>query len=432
MNIDELKSLPWNEGPPIPIVLDPYLPWHGYWPWYHAPNTSLQDGTVTFNFISPTPTTTAITILGNPVNITPGQAIAFAPGTYPWTASAAGYADGGGTFVVKPNQPTTVNVQLVATTAQNGTLVVNFTAVNATVVVAGITVTSGQSLTLPVGSYEWSASAPNYDSQQGSVTIVEGTNPPLNITLLPSGTNPTTGTVSITFTPASATVYLNGNPYSGSQYPSGTVWAFDPGTYPWSVGASGYITQSGTFTIVAGQETTIPTVNLVLSTGITLPPGTGFGVIPGSITADTAGVHFDLANWDVGIPTGGQGQITGSGQVALNIAMPTFTPYDAVGNGGPTTTTNWWVVFITPASSILLPLRATGVHVDIPWSVGTIVNATDAIADPGQQDYKWLEQNGYLSPGFTIDLELVLEVYTSQGYLTETQFAPIVTVVSSV
>jgi hypothetical protein len=45
----------WKEGPPLPVGLDPYLPWHGHWPWYKAPVT-----TATLLSIAVTPASASI------------------------------------------------------------------------------------------------------------------------------------------------------------------------------------------------------------------------------------------------------------------------------------------------------------------------------------------------------------------------------------
>lgn len=86
------------------------------------------------------------------------------------------------------------------------------------------------------------------------------------------------GILVISVFPSTAVIVVN-----GAILASGTYQGVTPGTYSWSASNSGYVTQSGTFVIVAGETTELP-ITLVSSTpstgtfsfsvkGINLPSG---------------------------------------------------------------------------------------------------------------------------------------------------------------
>ena len=132
------------------------------------------------------------------------------------------------------------------------------------------------------------------------------------------GPTPTTGVVIIVVTPSNAIITLNNKTVS-----SGASTSLAPGTYNYSISASGYTTATGTLTVVAGQTTTktvaltaIPSVDYsnldtlvadnstplsilgakVIQDGNESSPSLWTYIIANNSTADSLGVMFQLEN----------------------------------------------------------------------------------------------------------------------------------------
>jgi hypothetical protein len=155
-----------------------------------------------------------------------------------------------------------------------GTLVLTVSPASAEVIIGdsngnlGATA-AGTYTNIPVGTYQWAASADGYVSQSGIQTIVADQTANLDIVLDLATTNDT-GTLIVTAYPASALVTLNGNGIQPGTY------TMTPGTYQWSASAAGYTPRSGTIDVIANQTTRLD-VSLVVQLGglsiTTTPPG---------------------------------------------------------------------------------------------------------------------------------------------------------------
>ena len=155
-------------------------------------------------------------------------------GTYSWTASASGYTSKSGTLTIKAGKTTNLDFDLVQST---GSLVVNFSPSNATVLVDGDYVSNGRIYSLSPGTYYWTATASGYVSKSGEVTINANQTTTLNITLtqvLPKITaigkrdsyGPWVEFTCSNFPPyAGLYIYISGKPYaiSGTCGSNGTL-----------------------------------------------------------------------------------------------------------------------------------------------------------------------------------------------------------------
>lgn len=190
-------------------------------------------------------------------------------GTYDFTVgTVTGYsaAPASGSVVIQANGgETTV---LIVFTATSGTLAGTVTPTTATVLVDGTpaTVTSGAfSVSVSAGMHSVEALASGYYTYFNNVSVAGGATTTVAIVLHPV-TPPVgaDGTLSLTVTPASATVVVDGSTVtltSGAYSASAT-----PGIHSIVVSASGYYTYYNNVTVTSSTTTSVPiTLNAVSS-----------------------------------------------------------------------------------------------------------------------------------------------------------------------
>lgn len=221
-----------------------------------VPVTATQ-GTVT---ISVTPANATVIIGGVLYTTTPIQLPA---GTYPWTVSANGYTTQNGNLIVAAGQTTPLSVNLVIITpppTQYGEVAFVGHPITTTFNVDGATYQPGFAQ-FAVGTYNYVASAPGYDSQSGQFTVQQGLTTTVAVTLNPSGPPPTQyGMIVFTPTPINAQINIEGAIYQSGSFQFGT------GTFNYTVSAPGYVDQTGTLTVLVGQTTTVnPTLTHILA-----------------------------------------------------------------------------------------------------------------------------------------------------------------------
>ena len=266
-DINSLLPLSPLKGPPLPQILDKYLPLKGLWPWVVTTPPVMQVGYVVIN-----PTPSNATIILNGQNVSAGASTGLVQGTYTYSISASGYNTATGTVNVMIGQTTNINIGLSAISTPvtgSGYVEINTTPSSASIVLNGQNVTAGAPVTLSPGTYSYSISASGYNTATGTVTVVAGQMTIINVNLSTVSVSPTTGQVVIVATPASAIITLNNQIVS-----SGTPVSFSPGTYSYSISASGYNTATGTVNVIAGQ-TTNKSITLTAATS----PDTGDVVI---------------------------------------------------------------------------------------------------------------------------------------------------------
>ncbi len=205
--------------------------------------------------------------------------IALPNGTYPLTVGApAGYVGSGPAALSVDGAP--VGVEVVFRTLANLTFQPagladgalwevsvsgsGLPAENGTGVGPATTVT----FTLPVGPYNYTASAAGYDAEppNGSVTL------PAGGLVTPVTFAPISGTIALRVSPASASVYIDGRPVV---IPGGNLTTnATPGLHALEVGAPGYATAFDNVSVVSGRTTYVNiTLQVIGPTGTSTATG---------------------------------------------------------------------------------------------------------------------------------------------------------------
>ncbi len=238
-----------------------------------APTTGTLMGTVT-------PTTATVQIDGTATTVTAGAFSAtVSVGTHSVEATATGYYTYYNNVTVASGGTSTVTIVLNPITlppGPDGSLNLTVTPTTATVLVNGVAVTltaGAYSHAEAPGVYSVVATASGYYGYYNNITVVSSTASMVAIAL-----NPVTppvgpdGTLSLTVTPSSATVYVDGTAVTLS---SGTYSAsMTPGVHSIEVTASGYYAYYNNVTVKSSTTTSVPISLNVVSTTTT---SSGYG-----------------------------------------------------------------------------------------------------------------------------------------------------------
>lgn len=262
MTIDwtELEPMPPLLGPPFPKVIDPYIPWHGYWPWIHISTT----GTGVLQ-VNTDPEGAEISInTGDTGQVTPYSFTDIPSGGYTIFLQKAGYQNVIKGVTVQDNQ--TVTLDVILTPVASGQVQLDLTPSDLTLMIdsQAVDVSSGY-VTLSIGYHIYQATADGY-GPAGGTFYVSGTNDILTIALPPLSGG-TSGTVEFNLNP-NYDLAIGVNNAAGflGNYSAGQVYTLPVGVYQWNIGGVG----SGNFTIYGGQQT-----NVNINVNINLPPGAG-------------------------------------------------------------------------------------------------------------------------------------------------------------
>jgi len=227
----------------------------------YCPDGSL--GSVVFSESGlPSGTSWSVTINGGTLTgTTASLQDELANGSYAYTVgSVAGYtasSSSGNANAIALGGLTTVSVVF---TAASGTLSGSVTPATAGVTVDGtaVTVTSGSfSVSASAGTHAIVASAAGYYTYYNNVTVSGGATTTVTIGLHPVTPPPgPDGTLSLTVSPGSATVWVDGAQVTLS---SGAFSASEtPGVHSVEVSASGYYTYYNNVTVSSGSTTSVP------------------------------------------------------------------------------------------------------------------------------------------------------------------------------
>lgn len=283
--------------------------------------------------------------------------------------------------------------------------------VGATVDVAGIQATTGAggsyNLLAPVGTWDATASAPCFNPQTVSVTILEGQTTVQNFSIDPDPVGTVEGIV---------TNSTNGNPIVGATVQIGSVQAttttggfytldINAGTYTANITAAGYdpLTVTGV-TAVCQQTVTYdfaltPSVGTITGTIEDCATGSGIGgavvtTTPGNYTATTAANGTYTIN---DVPPG---------TYTLDVVATNYFDGQISGvtvSGGQTTTADGCLDALTPAAN----LSAT--------PVCTTVNLTWSAPGAGPGTILCVDRDGSADLGFTDDWPYIQAALDASG-----------------
>jgi len=315
-----------------------------------------------------TDATTAQPVAGATVSYSAGNATSdasghytlasVAEGTYAVTASAAGHGSASATVTVAAGGAAT---QSFALPPSPGSITGTVTDATSSLAISGATVSYSGGTTstdaaghytlssVPVGTYQVTATATGYVAQSQPVTVSTGATTTQNFALARAGT--ITGTVSDAGTSqaiSGATVAYSGGSTTTDAAGHYTLSGLAAGTYTVTAAASAHVSQNQTVTVSAGGATT---QNFALAaspgaiTGAVTDNGSGqplggatVSYSGGSTTADAAG-HYTLSAVAAGTYTV---TATASGHVSQNQTVTV--------SAGATTTQNF-ALMVTPVFS---------------------------------------------------------------------------------
>lgn len=221
--------------------------------------------------ISSTPSGAYITLDGDYKGTTPRTIGGLTPGSHVVELNLPGYAEWSGRVTVYSNQVSSISEALdPLSQPSTGAISVASTPAGATVSVDGVyygQTPSGNRLLIndiDAGQHTVSATLDGYQDYEKTVTVAAGQTVTVDATLNAAGS----GSVSLTSTPAGATVYFNNQPYGLTPV---TVPDLAPGSYPVRLTYSGYEDWTGTAQVNSGATTPV-SVQLVQATPTTKSP----------------------------------------------------------------------------------------------------------------------------------------------------------------
>ncbi len=238
----------------------------------------------------PTGTSWSVTVHGGKLSGTTSTLSTVLPnGSYAFTVGAvAGYSaapTSGSITAIAQGGVSTQPVAFSSTAATTGTLSGSVTPTSATVKVDGtaVTLSSGSfSTTVSVGVHSIVATASGYYPYYNNVSVSSGGTSTVTIALNPVTPAAGSGTLSLTVTPTSATVWVDGTQVTLTS--SGTYSnAETSGVHSIEVSASGYYTYYNNVTVSNGGTTSVPiSLNAVSSSSSSSSSGistTGWAII---------------------------------------------------------------------------------------------------------------------------------------------------------
>jgi len=283
------------------------------------PTTGTLSGSVS-------PATASVWVDGTAVSVTSGSfSLPVGVGTHSVEATAASYYPYYNNVTVAPGGTTTVTITLnpvVPPPGPDGTLSLSVSPTTASVWVGTtqVTLTDGAySSSEAPGTYAITATASGYYSYHNNLTVTSSATSSLQIALNPVTPAPgPDGTLSLTVTPATATVWVNGAMVTLS---SGTYSAsLAPGTYPIIATASGYYTYFNNVTVTS-STTTPMTVALNPTTPAPGPDGTL------DITVTTSGATLWVNGVQESLTGGAYSASLAPGTYSVEVTASGYFPY---------------------------------------------------------------------------------------------------------
>jgi hypothetical protein len=263
----------------------------------------------------PSPTTGEISVSSVPTGakiyldgtdtglITPNTKTGVSPGSHTIRCSLADYTDNSQTVTVTAGVtiPVTLTLTPVSQPPTTGAISVSSVPTGAKIYLDGTDtglITPNTKTGVSPGSHTIRCSLADYTDNSQTVTVTAGVTIPVSLTLTPvSQPSPTTGEISVSSVPTSATVFLDG--VNTGHVTSTTLTGITPGLHTLLIKLSGYVDASQPVTVTVGQ-TTQATLTLIP----TMPVPTGpTGQVYFSTTPQGATIFIDGAPANSVTPT---------------------------------------------------------------------------------------------------------------------------------
>ena len=391
--------------------------------------TVTAGSTVTADFqLVAIPTTGSISVTSTPAGaevsidgtdtgkITPFTADSLTPGAHTVAVSLAGYTPDSQTVTVTAGSTATADFQLVPV-LKTGSLSVTSTPPGAAIAIDGADTGNTAPFTfsgMAEGDHFVEVTLAGYQAANKTVTVTAGSTATADFQLVAI---PTTGSISVTSTPAGAEVSIDGTD-TGKVTPF-TADNIAPGDHVVSVTLSGYNPASTTITVAAG-DTAVTDFQLVQV------PRTGSI----SVTSAPAGAAIGLDGTDTGqvTPSTLDAVAPGSHTVAVDLSGYNPASMTVTVSTGSTATANFQLVAIPTTGSISVTSTPAGAAISIDGKgTGKVTpSIIDGIA-PGSHTVA-VDLSGYnpasmtvtVSAGSTATANLVLNQIPTGGAITVT------------
>jgi hypothetical protein len=250
MNLDEFKPMPPEKGPPLPIILDPYIPFKGYWPWYKE----VIPVTKAMIHINTDPAGAMVSANGQISDVTP-LTLTVDPGTYTILLHIDGYQDDTEIITVVAGDNKTINKTLTAlpTTAK---IHVNTDPAGALVIANGQTTdVTPITLTVDPGTYTIIMRLSGYEDKSVDISVAAGDEKTISETLTQKQVASGKGLLVVNYTVPKYTVDAYINTQGIGTCP--VTVEMDPGLYHLVLSQSTYASAFVDVTVIAGQTVTI-------------------------------------------------------------------------------------------------------------------------------------------------------------------------------
>ncbi|MGA2917879.1 beta strand repeat-containing protein [Methanoregula sp.] len=367
--------------------------------------------------VTSTPSGAEVTIDGTDTGkVTPFTADSLTPGTHTVAISLTGYTPDSQTVTVAAGSTATADFQLVLV-LKTGSLSVTSTPTGAAIAIDGADTGNTAPFTfsgIAEGDHLVEVTLAGYQTANRTVTITAGSTATADFTLVAI---PTTGSISVTSTPAGAAISIDGTD-TGKVTPF-TIDNIAPGDHVVSVTLSGYNPASTTITVAAG-DTAVTDFQLVQV------PRTGSI----SVTSAPAGAAISLDGTDTSqvTPSTLDAIAPGSHTVAVDLSGYNPASMTVTVSTGSTATANFQLVAIPTTGSISVTSTPPGAAISVDGKgTGKVTPSTiDGIA-PGDHSVT-VDLTGYnpasmtvtVSAGSTATANLVLNQIPTDGAITVT------------